>query len=153
MRERFLGIMDQVREFSLEFTEQTLGFSLVSPVCVDAVQRPELCVGVLPGDSISKINGVPVSSVSFNAIVNRLKFLPRPMVVHFVRVLSDKVEGPSAEGSNGEKQDPTEDMPANCRLSLRRLNLGMGRFVGEMDCNLGMGRLIGEMDCKFVRTG
>ena len=102
--------MDQVREFSLEFTEQTLGFSLVSPVCVDAVQRPELCVGVLPGDSISKINGVPVSSVSFNAIVNRLKFLPRPMVVHFVRI-EDKVRALRPKALTGEKQDPTEDMP------------------------------------------
>lgn len=103
----FLGIMEQVREFSQEFTEQTLGFSLVSPVCVDAVQRPELCVGVLPGDSISKINGVPVSTVGFNAIISRLKFLPRPMVVHFVRVLGDRGD-PTGAGLTGEERDSSD---------------------------------------------
>ena len=66
--------------------------------------------GVLPGDSISKINGVPVSSIGFNAIVNRLKFLPRPMVVHFVRVLSDRVDPSEGERETvGAGAAPTVD--------------------------------------------
>ena len=100
----FLGIMEQVREFSIEFSVQTLGFSLVSPVSVDAIQRPELCVGVLPGDSISKINGVPVSTVGFSALVNRLKYLPRPMIVHFVRILNAPVAMEENTGKSGTEE-------------------------------------------------
>jgi hypothetical protein len=68
-------------------------------VCVEAVQKPELCPGVAPGDSISKINGVPVAGLSFGGVINRLKFLPRPMIVHFVRILDN--DGPSPSPSTG----------------------------------------------------
>jgi hypothetical protein len=86
------------KKWQVPFNTQTLGLSLENPVCVEAVQKPELCPGVVPGDSISKINGVPVAGLSFGGVINRLKFLPRPMIVHFVRILDN--DGPPPSHSN-----------------------------------------------------
>lgn len=41
-----------------------------TPATVGLVQKPDLCRGVLPGDSISKINGLPVAGMSFNGNYN-----------------------------------------------------------------------------------
>lgn len=99
----FVGIMEQVREFSITFDVATLGFSLQNPVTVDAIQRPELCPGLDEGDSISKINGVPVAGLSFNGVVSRLKFLPRPMIVHFVRVLGKEESASTGAAAVGDE--------------------------------------------------
>jgi hypothetical protein len=65
-----------VREFSLTFHVPTLGMSLlpserqgesgVSPCVVGMIQKPEVCTGVLPGDSLSRVNGVPLGGTSFS---------------------------------------------------------------------------------------
>ena len=67
---------DQVREYSLTFHVPTLGMSLlpterqgesgVSPCVVGLIQKPEVCTGVLPGDSVSRVNGVPLGGSTFN---------------------------------------------------------------------------------------
>lgn len=98
----FVGIMEQVREFSICFDVATLGFSLRNPVSVDDIQRSELCPGLKEGDSISKINGVPVAGLSFSGVVSRLKFLPRPMIVHFVRVLGKEDAAAGGGATPGE---------------------------------------------------
>lgn len=69
----FIGLMEQVREFSLTFNIPKLGLSLapgdkpgdISPAIVSAVGKPEVCPGVKVQDAISKINGVPVSGHTF----------------------------------------------------------------------------------------
>ena len=65
-----------MKEYSLTFHVPTLGMSLLpterqgemgqSPCVVGMIQKPEVCTGVLPGDSLSRINGVPVSTYTFN---------------------------------------------------------------------------------------
>ncbi len=63
-----------MREFSLSFHVPTIGMSLLpsdrlgdnTPAIVGLIQKPDICSGVLPGDSISKINGVAVAGSNFN---------------------------------------------------------------------------------------
>mmetsp|Transcript_17466 Transcript_17466/g.15749 ORF Transcript_17466/g.15749 Transcript_17466/m.15749 type:complete len:332 (+) Transcript_17466:25-1020(+) len=94
----FLGLMDQVKEFSISFHVPTLGLSLVAPekqsienpAIVGIIQKPELCPGLFSGDSITKINGLPVAGSTFTGVVNRIKTLPRPIIIHFVQVIATK---------------------------------------------------------------
>jgi hypothetical protein len=54
----------------------TLGMSLIpsdkngefgaAPALVGLIQKPEVCKGVLPGDTLSRINGVPLHGMTFN---------------------------------------------------------------------------------------
>ena len=37
-----------------------------TPAVVGQVHKPEVCIGVMPGDTISKINGVAVTGCNFN---------------------------------------------------------------------------------------
>ena len=39
------------------------------------------------GDVVSKINGLAVSGLSYDAVISRLQYLPRPIVIHFAQVL------------------------------------------------------------------
>lgn len=64
-----------MREYSLTFHVPTLGMSLLpserqgetgmSPCVVGLIQKPEVCTGVLPGDTLSRVNGVPLAGTSF----------------------------------------------------------------------------------------
>lgn len=114
----FLGMMDQVsdtppltpyllfirplqvREYSVSFHIPTLGLTLVPAeksqadnvgvaVLVGSVQKPEVG-SITPGDSISKINGVPIANLNFNGVINRVKILPRPIIIHFIQVIGGK---------------------------------------------------------------
>lgn len=101
----FLGLMEQVREFSLSFHVPTIGMSLLpsermgdnTPAIVGLIQKADICKGVLPGDSISKINGVAVAGMNFNGVVSRIKALPRPLIIHFIQVIA----GPGSAASVG----------------------------------------------------
>jgi hypothetical protein len=98
----FLGMMESVRELSIAFHVPTLGMTLQPatmgqladdsnpPIVVGLIQKPELCEGVLVGDSLSKINGVPILGMQFNSVVHRIKSLPRPLIVHFIQVLGPR---------------------------------------------------------------
>mmetsp|Transcript_20267 Transcript_20267/g.29048 ORF Transcript_20267/g.29048 Transcript_20267/m.29048 type:complete len:425 (-) Transcript_20267:892-2166(-) len=116
----FLGLMDQVREFSVAFTVQQLGMSLVpstkpgdtsTPAIVGQVHKPDVCIGVMPGDTISKINGVAVTGCNFNGVVNRIRNLPRPLIIHFIQVISSagnkspqKADGPPSPLASNASQ-------------------------------------------------
>mmetsp|Transcript_7603 Transcript_7603/g.8289 ORF Transcript_7603/g.8289 Transcript_7603/m.8289 type:complete len:458 (+) Transcript_7603:59-1432(+) len=100
----FLGMMDQVREYSVSFHIPTLGLTLVPAeksqadnvgvaVLVGSVQKPEVG-SITPGDSISKINGVPIANLNFNGVINRVKILPRPIIIHFIQVIGGKPSYP-----------------------------------------------------------
>ena len=64
-----------MREFSLTFHVPTLGMSLlpterngesgVTPCIVGLIQKHEVCKGVLPGDTISRVNGVTLNGYTF----------------------------------------------------------------------------------------
>ena len=64
-----------MREYSLVFQVPTLGLSLLpterqgeagtSPCVVGMIQKPEVCKGVLPGDQLSRVNGVPLQGSTF----------------------------------------------------------------------------------------
>ena len=68
-------LSSQVREYSLAFQAPTLGLSLLprdrqgepgsSPCVVGMIQKPEVCQGVLPGDQLSRVNGVPLQGATF----------------------------------------------------------------------------------------
>lgn len=70
-----LLVATKVREYSLTFHVPTLGMSLLpterqgdtgaSPCVVGLIQKPEVCTGVLPGDSLSRVNGMPLGGSSF----------------------------------------------------------------------------------------
>lgn len=61
------------------------------PVIIGSIQKPEVGQGVMPGDSISKINGIPVATMNFNGVVARIKNLQRPIIIHFIQLISGKV--------------------------------------------------------------
>lgn len=94
----FLGLMDQVKEVSTVFHVPTLGLTLNptqkpgTPCVVGSVLKPvPLQEGGTLGenDVLSKINGIPVSDQGFNNVVMRLKQLPRPLLVHFIQLLTN----------------------------------------------------------------
>jgi hypothetical protein len=109
----FVGLMDRVKEYSVSFHVPQLGLSLIpyhtsnnqvakskaspqeayaqddynTPVVVGSILKPDVCVGITPGDTISKINGVPVAGTNFQGIIARIKLLPRPILIHFISVI------------------------------------------------------------------
>lgn len=103
----FLGLMEQVKEFSVAFFVPTLGLSLLpvgkgeqpTPAIIGSIQRPELCEGVLVGDSISKINGIPVAGGNFQSVITRIKNLPRPVLIHFIQLISQEKEQQQANAA------------------------------------------------------
>lgn len=38
----------------------------MTPCVVGMIQKPDVCKGVLPGDSVSRVNGVPLAGSTFN---------------------------------------------------------------------------------------
>jgi hypothetical protein len=60
-----------------------------TPAVVGIIQRPESCPGLQAGDVISKINGKAIGNLGFAGVVNCIKQLNRPIVVHFVQALGD----------------------------------------------------------------
>jgi len=94
----FLGIIGNVREFSVIFPLPTLGivlapsaspastgFSVMVQNCQDDVANH----GLLIGDFISKINGQNVSNTEILKVTDYIRQLPRPIVIHFVQFLSE----------------------------------------------------------------
>jgi hypothetical protein len=59
--------------------------------------------GVEIGDVISKINGVPVADYGFDGVIHRIRMLPRPMIVHFIKVVGG---GASPKQAQGQEQAP-----------------------------------------------
>jgi hypothetical protein len=85
----FVGLLDNVREYSISFHVPTLGFSLapiggmnknnsfsqdreITSVMVGQIQKQEMTSELVTGDAISKINGIPIAGMTFNCE----KFLP-----------------------------------------------------------------------------
>jgi hypothetical protein len=48
------------------------------------------------GDAVSRINGVSVSELNFNGLVSRIQYLPRPIIIHFVQLVSTRTGLPCA---------------------------------------------------------
>jgi hypothetical protein len=80
----FLGLMDNVKEYSVSFHTPSLGLSLIPsgrpetegvPVLVGQIQNPSNAEVIYSGDSISKINGIPVAGWNFNGNSFFLVFL------------------------------------------------------------------------------
>eukprot|EP01031_Cornospumella_fuschlensis_P027616 gene27616-33350_t len=138
----FLGIMDEVREYSLSFHTPQLGISL-SPqtsansldttVVVGEVVKEELKTPppptvshtpspthqsshtIQPGDVVSKVNGVCVGSVAmgdglnvFEGLVHRIRALPRPLIIHFVRHTTHQVLPAPPRDGKGEDATDTD---------------------------------------------
>jgi hypothetical protein len=111
----FLGLIDQIREVSYTFHLPKLGLTLaanvknvtVSPTVVQSIQTPENCEGICIGDCVSRINGVSVNGTNFAGCVNRIKMLPRPLIIHFIQIIgtaadsvsSSVVESPTTTGT------------------------------------------------------
>eukprot|EP01036_Dinobryon_divergens_P025339 gene25339-33873_t len=88
----FLGIMDQL---GLSLVQSSRPGDTSTPAIVGQVHKPETCTGVMVGDSISKINGVPVTGFNFNGVVARIKTLPRPIIVHFIQIIGSSAGSPA----------------------------------------------------------
>lgn len=93
----FLGIINHVREFSVLFTMPQLGLQLQpnervksTPVIVGNVLNAEQCPGIFTGDAVSKINGVPIVGMNFKGVVQKIKFHPRPLIIHFIQLIGKK---------------------------------------------------------------
>lgn len=109
----FLGLMENVREFSIVYREQQLGLTLQrmqsgkEGATVGSLQRPELSPGLLVGDSVSKINGQVVADLNFNGCIARIRRLPRPMVVHYIQFLTRRPQVGGAKVEAGGGTEPT----------------------------------------------
>ena len=99
----FLGIMDQVRELSFLFPSESLGMNFAAS---NRINTPAVIGSLLPsreanfkelkiGDIISKINGMAVAGSTFHEVIHRLKNLPRPVVIHFAKVVYSGMDGSS----------------------------------------------------------
>ena len=62
---------------------------------VGTVEVPDLCPGLQPGDVISKLNGRTVGDLSHTVLVNHIKMLRRPIIIHFVQAFSKTHQGDS----------------------------------------------------------
>jgi hypothetical protein len=89
----FVGLLDNVREYSITFHVPTLGFSLapiggmnknnnsfnqdreITSVMVGQIQKQEATSEVVTGDAISKINGIPIAGMTFNCEKLSISFL------------------------------------------------------------------------------
>jgi hypothetical protein len=109
----FLGLIDQIREVSFDFHLPKLGLTLaanvknvaVSPAVVQSIQTPEYCDGIGIGDCVSRINGVSVNGLNFTGVVNRIKMLPKPMIIHFVQIIGAPIETRVADSSSPVDQN------------------------------------------------
>ena len=69
----FLGLMQQVREFSISFRLPKLGLSLTkphnklanTPAIVGLIENHDVCFELVVGDAITKINGISVAGTNF----------------------------------------------------------------------------------------
>lgn len=108
----FLGLMEQVRETSFIFTAHVLGISLApntspgTPAVVGSVQEPALCPGLQPGDVLSKLNGKAVGEMSHTVLVNHIKHMRRPIILHFVQAFGDVMQASPAPSATSS---PTSD--------------------------------------------
>jgi hypothetical protein len=85
---------------------------------VGSVLKPDVCTGVSPGDTISKINGMPVAGTNFQGIIARIKLLPRPIIIHFISViggaagsLTDDATGAAAAAAAPSSSSATSPLP------------------------------------------
>ena len=50
-------------------------------------KHTQVCACVSVGDAVSRVNGSAVSELNFNGLISRIKFLPRPIIIHFVQLI------------------------------------------------------------------
>ena len=107
----FLGLMDKVTEYSTVFHTPQLGLSVTpgASIVVSAIQDSSFSANLVRcGDALSKIAGVPIAGTSFNAIVTYLKTYPRPLIVHFTRVIG----APAYVPTNDQEKQPQKPLPS-----------------------------------------
>ena len=112
----FLGIMDQVRELSFLFPSESLGMNFAdshrpnTPVVIGSLlsSREANFKELRVGDIISKINGSAVSGCTFEEVIKRLQTLPRPVVIHFAKVVHSKT---GIDGSSHSLSDSCHSLP------------------------------------------
>ena len=56
----------QVPQLGMSLVQSSRPGDVSTPAVVGQVHKPDVCKGVLAGDTISKINGVPVTGFNFN---------------------------------------------------------------------------------------
>ena len=111
----FLGIMEQVRELSFLFPSESLGMNFAAS---NRPNTPVIIGSLLPsreanfkelkvGDIISKINGMAVAGSTFQEVIHRLKSLPRPVVIHFAKIVNVNID----ESGHSLSDSSTHSLP------------------------------------------
>ena len=71
-----------------------------SPAVVGSVQDTETCPGLCSGDVISKLNGRTAGALSHSQLVNSIKQLRRPIIIHFVQAFGDVARSPAPSATS-----------------------------------------------------
>lgn len=138
----FVGLMGHVREVSMLFHSPTLGLSLIpshrpdTPAVVGFVQNTELCPHLMAGDVVSKINGNPVATLTFQGVVQKIKTHPRPLVLHFVQYTDARINDDVAiqerkDGADDDEEENDENMAANVEKEAQSSTAGDNSVPGE----------------------
>ena len=109
----FVGVADNVREYSVVFPERTLGFTLGKssgaesrendfPAFVASCRPPDCPVDVRIGDLLSKISGRSVATMTFAECVNAIKHSQRPIMLHFLATLGSVPSDPLLRAPGGQ---------------------------------------------------
>ena len=109
----FVGVANNVREYSVVFPERTLGFTLGKssgaesrendfPAFVASCRPPDCPVDVRIGDLLSKISGRSVATMTFAECVNAIKHSQRPIMLHFLATLGSVPSDPLLRAPGGQ---------------------------------------------------
>jgi len=111
----FLGLSENVREFSILCTYRSVGCQFqdakqgdMGPL-VTSVTSELFDLGLRVGAILTKINGSSTSSRSFKESIRMMESLPRPMVLHFEQSLMAEDVGLHEEEKREEKTEDDED--------------------------------------------
>lgn len=122
--------MLQVREHSVAFPENQLGIGLVPGTSskvpygvspdniavvgsVTGLPQGSVFESIRVGDAISKINGIPVAGSTFKEVIERIRTLSRPLIIHFIQIVgglptppvSPQVTGTVTPSKGSEKKN------------------------------------------------
>ncbi|KAH8095728.1 hypothetical protein JL720_3051 [Aureococcus anophagefferens] len=122
----FVGVANNVREYSVVFPERTLGFTLGKssgaesrendfPAFVASCRPPDCPVDIRIGDLLSKISGRSVATMTFaeravriqifnptSMCVNAIKHSQRPIMLHFLATLGSVPSDPLLRAPGGQ---------------------------------------------------
>ena len=111
----FVGVANNVREYSVVFPERVLGFTMGKcqnsndndfPAFVASCRPPDCPVDVKVGDLLSKISGRSVANLTFPECINAIKHSQRPIMLHFLATLGSVHSDPLMRPQGADARAP-----------------------------------------------